>query len=132
MRRIQIIPIEPTYKKDNGMFVFGLSQYDDLIDFPIKERSVISMPSQQFGGNHSHPRTEAFIALGAHAELHWIDDSGKKHIELMNPKSKLQVVIVYPGTPHAIRNNSRSETAIIIEYATESQSLEDVTREQVI
>lgn len=132
MRKVEIIPIEPAYKKDNGMLVFGVAQYDAVIDFPIKERSIIHMPPQQLGGNHSHHRTEAFIALGENTEFHWIDDNEEKHVEPMNPESRLQVVIVYPGTPHAIRNNSDSLAATIIEYATAPQALEDVTREQVI
>ncbi len=132
MHKVKIIPIEPDYKKDNGMFVFEVNRYDDLIDFSIKTRGIISLPPQQLGGNHSHARTEAFIALGAGAEFHWMDDDGDKHIEQMNPDAKLQIVIVYPGTPHAILNSSDSEIATIIEYTTGRQALEDVTREHVI
>ena len=132
MQGVRIIPIEPAYKKENGMFVFKADMYDDLMTFPIAERSVIYMPPLQYGGNHSHPRTEAFIALGEDAEFHWIDDEGQKHIEPMFQDSKLQIFIVYPQTPHAIINASANASATIIEYASEAQNLEDVVREQVI
>lgn len=52
------------------------------------------IPGGEFGGNHKHPRTEAFVGIGSDLELIWQDDSGVKHTERMDDERGLQLFIL--------------------------------------
>lgn len=52
-----------TYTKENGLFVIKLKEVKDL-PFIIKEKSLVNIPPKAMGGNHKHPRWEAFVGLG--------------------------------------------------------------------
>lgn len=123
-------PIEPEYTKPNGMYVQNLDR-DDL-EFTATERHVVYIPPGQFGGNHAHARTEAFIGYGKGLEIHWLDETGTAHMTRMDQGSDPALFIVPPQTPHAIKNNSDTLPGVVIEYADAPQSLEDVTRIQIV
>ena len=64
MNQVEIFPVHHAYAKDNGLRVFNLEAFEALIPFDVQQRSLVSLPPGQIGGNHSHPRTEAFVAMG--------------------------------------------------------------------
>ena len=116
--KIQQILITPTYKKENGLWVLDL---DDIkIPFYIKERSIVNIPPSQIGGNHRHPRQEAFMGIGEYLELVWNEGGKSKRVE-MNPEGKLILFIIPPNLEHAVINNSEAVNGILIEFADEAQ-----------
>ena len=115
--KIEQFPITPTYKKENGLWVLNLDTIE--IPFDIKERSVVSIPPGQIGGNHKHPRQEAFIGLGEGLELVWIQD-GRTERTNMNPEGKLFLFFIPPYLQHAVINNSKTN-GILIEFADKAQ-----------
>jgi uncharacterized RmlC-like cupin family protein len=75
------------------------------------------LPAGTFGGNHSHPRQEAFFCYQPGVELHWLDSTGKKHISAFSEANGLPVLLVVPPhVPHAVINTSGAP-ATLIEYA---------------
>ena len=118
MNTIQKYPIEPLYKKDNGLYILDIDSI--RVPFQIKERSVVYIPPDEFGGNHKHPRQEAFIGIGKGLELIWIQNN-KKVREKMNPKGKTFLFIVSPYLGHVVINNSKKEFGILIEFADDFQ-----------
>lgn len=132
MKQVEIFPVDPTYVKDNGLKVFSIDAADTLVPFAIAERSIVHLPPGQIGGNHSHPRAEAFIALGDGLELHWIDSNNVKQVVPMNPNSELRLLVIPPHVPHAVINTSDHSPANLIEYADAVQLPEQVTAVQVI
>lgn len=110
----------PTYSRENGLFVINLDTVKDL-PFNIKERSLVNIPPKQFGGNHQHPRWEAFVGLGKGLRLVWQDETSQKHEEPMNPNGELYLLIIPPNTPHAVINKSESNSEILLEFASEPQ-----------
>jgi hypothetical protein len=111
---------KPTYKKNNGLFVINLDNFPAL-PFPIKEKSVVNIPPEQMGGNHLHPRWEAFVGIGTELLLIWEDKAGDKHQEQMNKSKELFLFIVEPDTPHAVINQDKNDKGLLIELASEVQ-----------
>ncbi len=117
---MKIKTFKPTYKREDGLTVI----YDSSIPFPggieIKVRGIVVFPPGAKGGNHKHPRIEAFYSPGALTVV-WIDKDGKKHKESMSPRGgKFRLFITKPGEPHAIINNTNREISLV-EYANEEQ-----------
>jgi uncharacterized RmlC-like cupin family protein len=119
MTNIERIPLEPKYRRDNGLFVVSLDNlvlppsYDKL-DFDARERSLVSIPAGQAGGNHKHPRLEAFFTLDSTVELHWIDGSGAPQMEPMGPvDGQAYVFVIPPMVPHAVLNNGEAPITLI-------------------
>ena len=97
--------------------------FDDVklpSDFHVKEKNCFYFPPDEYGGNHSHPRTEAFIAIGD-MELSWEED-GEIHTEHMFIDNKPKLYIIPPGIPHIVRNLSLSQFGILLEYADAPQT----------
>ncbi|NTU73651.1 hypothetical protein HGB07_05820 [Candidatus Roizmanbacteria bacterium] len=117
---IRKLAIEPTYKKENGLWSLNIRDLLPKIEFIPVEQSLILIPPNQFGGNHKHPRTEAFIGVGRRLELIWKDDEGALHEEAMN-EEKLYLFIVPPFVPHAVINKSSDMDAILYEFADAKQ-----------
>ena len=84
-------------------------------DFHVKEKNLIYFPPSDFGGNHSHSRKEAFIAIGD-MELSW-EENGEIHTEHMFVDNKPKLFIIPPNVPHIVRNLSVSQFGILLEYA---------------
>jgi hypothetical protein len=88
----------------------------------IKDRTLVHLGPLSIGGNHQHPRTEWFVGFGPELEIHWLDDEGQLHSQLMNPNGELVLCEVPPFLPHAIRNNSQHQFALLLEFADAPQS----------
>lgn len=95
----------------------------DAVDLPfeVKERSIVYIPPEAKGGNHKHPRIEAFIGIGEGLIVVWVDSKGKKHEERMNENGNLAIFVMPTNTPHAVVNTSKSQFGVLFEYANESQ-----------
>lgn len=113
--------IEPSYKKDNGLWVLHIDPLLLPTEFHAVEQSLVSIPPQEAGGNHKHPRQEAFIATSKYLMLYWIDEKGEKHEEVMFDGNKLVLFIVSPYTPHAVLNTSINSSALLYEFANDKQ-----------
>ncbi|GAB4219940.1 MAG: hypothetical protein Fur009_8280 [Candidatus Microgenomates bacterium] len=115
--KIKKIKIDPTYKKENQLWVLN---FDDIkVPFIVKEKSIVYILPKKLGGNHFHPRQEAFIGIGEGLELHYLKENIIKK-ERMNPDGKLFLFVIPANLPHAVFNNSNSP-AIIIEFADGKQ-----------
>jgi hypothetical protein len=117
---IEKYPLETTYQKDNGLWLLNVDSPDIPGDFVIVERNIVCIPGGEFGGNHRHPRTEAFVGIGSDLELIWQDDDGLKHIERMYEESGLQLFVIHSLTPHVVVNRGDSP-AVLIEFANDRQ-----------
>ena len=113
---IKKIAIDPTYQKDNGLWNLETLSLPFPANFQIKERNIVYIPAEQFGGNHKHPRTEAFVGIGEDLFIVWLDDKGKRHEEKMMEGTQLFFFVVTPFTPHAVVNRG-SGFAVLIEFA---------------
>lgn len=112
--------LEPTYTKKNGLWLLNVDTPNLPESFNIFERNVVFIPSGEFGGNHKHPRSEAFVGVGEDLQLIWQDDAGKRHVEKMNQGSGLQLFVVRSLTPHVVVNNG-DKPAVLIEFADDKQ-----------
>lgn len=120
---IEKYPINPTYRKENGLWLLNIDSPDLPTTFPIHERNVIYIPAGEFGGNHRHPRSEAFIGVSGNLELTWQDHNGKKHVEAMCPEEKndlLTLFVIQSMTPHVVMNRGKN-AAVLIEFADQAQ-----------
>lgn len=107
MQDIQIISLKPTYKNDNGVRVFDAQNLPFPATFTLAESSFVSIPPGQVGGNHRHPRQEAFLCFQPGVTFHWIDANGKKHTEQMCDDAGNVKLFVAPAmVPHAVVNNT--------------------------
>lgn len=110
--------VEPTYKKENGLYVLDI--YGIEPPFLVKERSLVCIPAGQFGGNHKHPRQEAFIGIGEELELVW-QVGAEIYRKKMNPNGEPKLFVIPPFVPHAVINHSPENSAVLIEYADDVQ-----------
>ena len=115
------IAIEPSYKKDNGIWVLNLDAIPIPIHFRPRQKSIICLPPKTIAGNHKHQRTEIFVGIGEELELCWLDSDNNQKSEKMNPNGKLFVFKVPPYLSHAIRNNSEKHSAFLLEHASIAQ-----------
>jgi oxalate decarboxylase/phosphoglucose isomerase-like protein (cupin superfamily) len=113
---IKKIPIDPTYRKDNGLWNLETPTLPFPNDFQVKERNVVYIPAGEFGGNHKHPRAEAFVGIGEELYMVWKDENGEKHEDKMMDGNQLYFFYVEPFTPHAVINKS-SGFAVLVEFA---------------
>lgn len=112
----------PTYRKENGLWLLNVDTPElPVDDFTIVERNVAYIPAGEYGGNHKHPRTEAFVGIGE-LELIWQDTNGERHSELMSTaeENQLRLFIVRSMTPHVVINRGKS-AAVLIEFADAAQ-----------
>jgi hypothetical protein len=112
---IKKIPIEPTYKKDNGLWNLNTLLLPLPDNFTIAERNIIYIPGGQFGGNHKHPRTEVFIGIGD-LYLIWQDAAGDNHEDKMKDDEQLYLFFVESFTPHTVVNRG-TNPAVLFELA---------------
>jgi hypothetical protein len=126
---IKKIPIEPAYRKDNGGWNLSTDSLPIPEKFKVKERNLVYIPPGEFGGNHKHPRSEAFVGVGNDLSIVWRDKKGNRHEDKMMEGVNLYLIIVEPFTPHAVVNRD-SSFAILIELADGVQR--DVERSEVL
>lgn len=117
---IIFITLEPTYKKDNGTWVLHTNEVVFPEYFTLAEQSLVSIPVGAFGGNHKHPRIEAYIAFHKELYLIWQDENGEKHEENMYDASNIKLWIIPPFVPHAVVNRAE-EDAMFYEFANDTQ-----------
>lgn len=116
---VERIAIEPTFRRESGLFIIDIDKVELPEGFDVEERFVVYIPPGQIGGNHKHPRKEIFIGLGD-LELVWKDEGGEVHTEKMGGE-ELKMFVVEPMVPHTVKNNSKNEFGVLIEFATEKQ-----------
>ena len=112
---IMKISIQPSYRRQNGLWVLN----PDSLRLP--EDFIVYIPPKQVGGNHKHPRKEAFIGFGEKLTLLWQDEIGKTNEEKMNPDGQLLLLIVPSNMPHVIRNESTTSFGLLYEFADDIQ-----------
>lgn len=108
--------IDPTYRKeDTDIWVLN---FDDLpVDAKlIQDRQIVQLDPGSVGGNHKHPRTEWFVAVGD-LVLVWLDEVGNRHEQHMNPDGQLYLIEVPPLLPHAVVNRSKTQFGVLYEMA---------------
>lgn len=110
------IPIKPKYKKDNGLWNLDTLSLPLPGGFAVKERNLVYIPADEFGGNHKHPRTEVFVGIGGNLFIVWQDAAGEKHEDKMMDDDQLYMFIVEPLTPHAVINKG-SGFSVLLELA---------------
>lgn len=115
---IDEISFTPKYKRENGLWVVDPDNVNLPDDFLVKERSIVYIPPGQYGGNHKHPRSEAFFGIGSKGLfLVWLDESGqRREAEMVGENQELTLFVVPPYVPHAVINRDTS-FAVLVEYA---------------
>ena len=106
--------------KDKGLSIIDLDEFNDY-PFEVTEKAIINFAPGQVGGNHSHSRWEAFIAIGSGLTIVWQEENGLRKESLMNPGGQYFIYLVPPGTPHAVINKSETEKGILLEFASGPQ-----------
>ncbi|HEV7453839.1 MAG TPA: hypothetical protein VGO07_01120 [Candidatus Saccharimonadales bacterium] len=108
MNMVKTYPLDSKYRKQNGLFVVDAVQLPIPDDFEVHEQSVVYIPPGQVAGNHTHPRQEAYICCDEGAELHWMDESGEEHIEVMGADRDggPTLFVVESMVAHAVVNTS--------------------------
>jgi uncharacterized RmlC-like cupin family protein len=128
---VKIYPIEPLYKKPNGLYVQEIDRDDLPLGFASKVRHLVTIPAGQCSANHKHPRSEGFIGIGSALKFYWLDNNGTRHCEVMTKDDGLLLFVVPPFVAHAIVNESDAP-AVLLEYANMPQSEKDIEIVQVI
>ena len=95
----------------------------------IKDQQIVHLGPVSVGGNHKHPRTEWFIAIGDLVFV-WLDELGEKQEAHMNPNGEIRLIKVPPFLPHAVVNKSKSEVGVLFEMADEISK--DVEKIQIV
>lgn len=116
MLQPKITPLHFTYKKPNtDVWVLN---FDDIpVDVSlVRDRQIVNLGPGSVGGNHTHPRTEWFVGLGALVFV-WLDETGKKHQQPMQPEGELLLIEVPPHLPHAVVNPSAVAPGVLFELA---------------
>ena len=112
----QFLKLPYTYKKPDAD-VWVLNTHDIPVDANlIKDQQIVHLGPQSVGGNHKHPRTEWFIGIGDLLFI-WVDETGVKHEQSMNPNGEIILITVPPNLPHAVVNQSKTKEGIIYEMA---------------
>ncbi len=112
------IKIKPRYSKKNGQMSIDIDRNE--LPFEVKDKAVVYIPPKAVAGNHIHSRQEALVCLGENVDFIWLDKAGKQRITKMHQRGQQLIITIVPsGVPHAVRNNSTSQPAILIEYADE-------------
>ncbi len=127
MPQPRFTPLNYSYQKpDNGIWVLNTDDIP-LERSLLKDQQLVHLAPGSMGGNHRHPRTEWFIALGE-LELAWLDEQGQLHQQTMPPEEGLLLIEMPPLVPHAVINHSTTHPAILFEYADAKQTDVEVSK----
>jgi uncharacterized RmlC-like cupin family protein len=110
------IALEPSYKKDNGLWALDTQNVLPPDTFQPIQQSVIALPAQRIAGNHKHKRKEALFGIGESAYFLWQDKTGIVREEQMNPGDTLYLFVIPPDIPHAVVNRSADKPVVLYEY----------------
>ena len=125
----KVTELNYTYKRDDSdLWVLNTDDLPINKDL-IKDQQIIHFAPKSFGGNHSHPRTEWFIAIGD-LTLIWLDQNGKKHEQNMSLEGKVLLIEIPPYLPHAVLNNSDKDIAVLFELA--DQKMADAKKVEIV
>ncbi len=113
-------------KPDQDIRVLNWKEFPFLES--VKDTQAIYFSASTVGGNHRHPRTEWYLGFGD-LIIYWLDTTGKRHQRHLNPQGRLLLVKIPPYLPHAVRNRSVTNSALLIELADAPQH--DVERIKV-
>ena len=107
--------------------------YDPSVPFPegfgVKIQGVVIFPPGAIGGNHRHPRAEAFYSPG-NLTFVYLDEAGEKREISMGPdKNEYKLFMILPNLPHAVVNKTDREV-VMVEFADEEQH--DVEKVELI
>ena len=126
---IKKIPIQATYRKDNGLWNLNTDSLPLPEGFVVKERNIVYIPAGEFGGNHKHRHTEALLGVGDNLLIIWHDEDGRRHEHRMMDGEQLYFFIVEPFTPHVVVNRGTS-FAVLAELTDDFRR--DVERVEVL
>ncbi|MCA9371344.1 hypothetical protein KC726_00435 [Candidatus Woesebacteria bacterium] len=104
--------IKPSYARQSGLWVLHVHDIIQHIDFVVKETNVIYIPPGVAGGNHKHPRIEAFFAPEEGLELIFQEKGTIKKLP-MKSDGNLCIFTIAPMVPHAVFNNSKKPLPLI-------------------
>jgi uncharacterized RmlC-like cupin family protein len=124
---IDVIELGSSYRRENGLAALDFDAIK--VPFAAVERYLYRIPSGVAGGNHRHPRWEAFVAIGQGMELIWTDAEGSRHQIMMDAGDNFRMFVIPPYMPHAVVNRAH-ETGVLVEWASEKQH--DVQRVELI
>lgn len=97
-----------------------LLNWKDIPLCSVVDTQVIFFAPGTVGGNHRHPRTEWYIAFGD-LVLYWLDKDGRRHQRKLNTRNELLLVMIPPFLPHAVKNVSKDQFALLLEMADAEQ-----------
>jgi len=117
---IEKTEFEPTYTKENGVWVVNIDKMGEDLPFVVIERNMVYLPPGGIGGNHKHPRIEAFVGFGETLTLLWTDERGVEQMEMMNKDGRLSLFIIPSYTSHAVLNKG-TRSGFLLEFASDSQ-----------
>jgi len=119
---MKIIKFSPTYKRDDDLTVI----YGKSIPLPskykqkYKESGIVIFPPGVKGGNHKHPRVEAFYSPD-NLTIIWVDEKGERHEKSMAPKGRKYILFMTESNEsHSVVNNTNKK-AILVEFAEVEQ-----------
>lgn len=117
---MEILKFKPTYKREDGLTVI----YDPSVPFPegfdIKIQGVVVFPPGSKGGNHKHPRTEAFYSLNDLTFVYVDENRQKQEVSMAPENDEYKLFVIPPNLPHAVVNRTDKEV-VMIEFANEEQ-----------
>ncbi|MCB0745038.1 MAG: hypothetical protein KDC67_14110, partial [Ignavibacteriae bacterium] len=116
---VQVIKLEPKYVRENVLQVLELDSIKIPDGIEIKDQSIVHMFPGAVGGNHKHPRIEIFIGFGDLAFYYMEDEL--KSIKFGNDIGFMKMIVVPSMLPHAVRNESDTEQAVLYELANAKQ-----------
>lgn len=117
---IERIELDYTTRRENGLWVVNEDAVTPHLNFEVADRQIIGIPPEAFGGNHRHPRTEAFVAMGGELTLTWEDDEGNIHSEPMHSENGLLLFVIGSMVPHTVHNQG-DQLGLLYEFANEKQ-----------
>jgi len=114
--RPKITPIHYSYHEPKrGLWVLN----ETILPVPwaeISDRQIVHFAPKAYGGNHSHPRREWFVAIGDLLFV-WLDEHGVRHEEPMQTKQGLLLFEIPANLPHVVYNRSTTNNAVLWEFA---------------
>ncbi len=124
-----ITKLNYTYKKEDSN-VWVLNKADIPVNFDkVKDEQIVHLAPGSVGGNHKHPRIEWFTGIGE-LYFHWIDETGNKKSEHMNPDGEILLIEVPSYLSHAVENRSEEKFGILFEMA--DGKMEDVEKVNIL
>lgn len=108
-------PIDPLYSDENGTSVVDTNALKKLIPFDIKDEWIVTLAAKDFGGNHTHPRQECWLAIGEGLELIW-KDREEIRSKKMHENRQFALFLMPSHIPHAVINRGDSP-AFLYEFA---------------